>query len=402
MSWTTPADLRAQVQRLWNKGALLAELAGGPSLWPKRLSLKGPTSAELAERFTEARDWIAQLDREAKHYRLVCRNVNHRVLGANSVPTEIWIDTLAEALALLGKSRDGARFVALVALTGERQPCLGYWLGKRPLRALELADDWPRLLEIVAWLQLHPRPGVYLRQVDIAGVHSKFIEGHRAVLMELFDLALPPEAIDETARGLNGFCRRYGFRDKPMRLRFRILDPDLASLSTGTDQDIAVTHDTFARLELPAETVFITENEINFLAFPPRVRSMVIFGAGYGFEMLAEAGWLRDRKIYYWGDIDTHGFAILDQLRAHFPNTASFLMDRDTLLAHELHWGKELQQEKRELQRLTSEEYDLYDDLCRNRLRDQIRLEQEHIGFAWLAKALDRLHPTAPGEKTET
>lgn len=391
MNWTTPADLRAQAQRLWNTGALLASLAGGPSLFPKRLNLKGPTSAELADHFAEARDWIARLEGEAKHYRVVRRSVKHRILGVNSVPKEIWLDTLEDALALLGRRRDGDRFADLVALTGTQQPCLNTWLAKRPLRALELADDWPRLLEIVAWLQQRPRSGLYLRQVDIPGVHSKFIESHRAVLAELFDLALPREAIAETARGPSGFCRRYGFSDKPLRLRFRILDPNLALLARGTDQDIAVTHDTFARLDLPVKKVFITENEINFLAFPPVPRSMVIFGAGYGFEMLAEADWLQGREIHYWGDIDTHGFAILDQLRANFPTAVSFLMDRDTLLAHRLHWGKESQPEQRDLPRLNLEECALYDDLRRNRLRDQLRLEQERIGFAWVARALAKL-----------
>jgi hypothetical protein len=391
MSWTTPANLRAQVQRLWNKGTLLAELAGAPSLFPRRLNLKGPTSAELAERFSEARDWIARLDREAKHYRLVRRIINHRILGTNSVPTEIWFDTLDEALRFIGKGQDAVRFAEIVALTEEQQPKLRNWLRKRPLRALELADDWPRLLEIVAWLKLHPRSGFYLRQVDIPGVHSKFIEKHRPVLTELFDLALPPEADTKSTPRPSGFCRRYGFRDKPLRLRFRILDPNLALLATGTDQDITVTHDTFARLDLPVKKVFITENEINFLAFPDVRQSLVIFGAGYGFEMLAEAGWLHDCDLHYWGDLDTHGFAILDQLRAHFPAARSFLMDRETLLAHQLHWGREPQPEKRELERLNKEEYALYDDLRHNRLRDRLRLEQERIGFAWVEGALARL-----------
>ncbi len=106
-----------------------------------------------------------------------------------------------------------------------------------------MAEDWPRLLDIVAWLRRHPRPGVYLRQVDIPGVHSKFIEAHRSVLAELFDLALPPEALDTSGSGSAGFCRRYGFRDKPLRLRFRLLDPNRPLLPTGTDQDIAVTHE---------------------------------------------------------------------------------------------------------------------------------------------------------------
>jgi hypothetical protein len=390
MSWTTPAELRSQVQKLWDRGMLLAWLASGEELFPRRLILKGPTSRELTERFVEVRDWIAQIKGGAKFYRIEWRQVNHRILGANSLPVEIWIDSLADALGLLGRRRDAEKFAALVGLTRERQPELLPWLCKRPLRALSLADAWPRLLEIVAWLQNYPRPAIYLRQVDLPGVHSKFIEEHRGVLAELFDLVMPSDVVDMTA-GASAFCRRYGFRDKPLRLRFRILDPALALLPTGTDQDITVTHDTFARLDLPVKKVFITENEINFLAFPPVERSLVIFGAGYGFEALAAADWLRNRQIYYWGDLDTHGFAILDQLRVHFPQAASFLMDRETILAHRLHWGHELQPETRDLPRLNHAEKALYDNLRQDRLGEQLRLEQEKIGFAWVVDALDKL-----------
>lgn len=391
MTWTTPADMDAQLQKLWGKGALLTELAGGPSVFPKRLRLKGPTSTELAERFDDVRRWIAQLDRETKQYRIEWRSINHRLLGLNDVPKELWVDSLADALRWLGKRRDAERFSGLVALTAERQPQLMPWLQKRPLRALELADEWPLLLDIIVWLESHTRPGIYLRQVDIPGVHSKFIESHRAVLAELFDLVLPQETIDSTARGVTGFCRRYGFRDKPSRLRFRVLDPDLALFAGGTDLDITITMATFAQLDLPVKKVFITENEINFLAFPMVPHSLIIFGAGYGFDALAKAKWLQNCNLYYWGDIDTHGFAILDQLRADFPAVVSFLMDRETLLAHQRCWGVETTAKRRDLLRLNSEELSLYDDLRRNRLSNQLRLEQERIGFDWVEKWLNML-----------
>lgn len=390
MSWTTPAGLRSQVEKLWARGVLLAGLVNGEELFPRRLLLKGPTSSELTERFAEVRDWIAEIKGAAKLYRIEWRQINHRILGVNSVPVEIWVDSLADALAMIGKRREGDRFVALVALTRERQPELLLWLEKRPLRALHLADAWPRLLEIIVWLRLNPRPAIYLRQVDLPGVHSKFIEEHRGVLGELFELTLPPEAIDATVSA-GAFCRRYRFRDKPLRLRFRILDPTLALLPTATDQDLTVTHDTFACLHLPVKKVFITENEINFLAFPPVERGVVLFGAGYGFEALATATWLRSRQIYYWGDLDTHGFAILDQLRASFPHAVSFLMDRATLLEHRLHWGHESQPQSRDLSRLTFEEKTLYNDLHGNRFAERLRLEQERIGFAWLVESLRKL-----------
>ncbi len=387
MNWTTPADIRAQVQKLWDKGLILASLAGGEALFPRRLMLKKPSSAELAVRFKEVRTWIADL-RQGAHYRVVMRELRHHIIGSNAVPDEIWMDTLDDALNLIGKGRDARRFNGIVALTRERQPVLLPWLARRPLKALELAEDWPQLMDIIDWMQAHPHPGVYPRQMDIQGIHSKFIEARRAVLRELMDIALPPDAVDTEATGMSRFCRRYGFLDKPLRIRFRILDPELALLPTCTDQDIAVNQDTFNRLEVKVSRVFITENEINFLTFPNLPGSMAIFGAGYGFEMLAQAIWLRRCAIHYWGDIDTHGFAILDQLRAYLPHVNSFLMDRKTLMAHELQWVSEPQPIRRDLVRLSAEERALFDDLRSNRIGPAIRLEQERIGFGWVKTAL--------------
>ncbi|NOR71388.1 MAG: hypothetical protein GQ532_17115, partial [Methylomarinum sp.] len=33
----------------------------------------------------------------------------------------------------------------------------------------------------------------------------------------------------------------------------------------------------------------------------------------------------------YWGDLDTHGFAILSRLRHYYPQVKSILMDEKTL-----------------------------------------------------------------------
>ncbi|HAS53307.1 MAG: hypothetical protein A2X56_02630 [Nitrospirae bacterium GWC2_57_13] len=390
MTWTRPVDLRAQMQKLWDRGELLASLVTEASLFPKRLALKGPTSAEMADRFEEVRTWISEL-RVMHHCRVEMREFKHRVFGANAVPQEIWIDTVDDALALIGKQRDVARFAALIDVTRKRQPRLLGWLAKRPMLALELSNEWSRLLEIVAWLQVHSRPGVYLRQVDIPGVHSKFIEAHRGVLAELLDIVLPPAVIEPSASGTSQFAKRYGFCDKPVRIRFRGLDPEHTLLPGTPVQDITLDAENFARLDPNVASAFITENEINFLAFPQVKDSLVIFGGGYGFEMLSKAEWLSRCRIFYWGDIDTHGFAILDQLRSHFNHVESFLMDRNTLLAFETLWGEEEKQTLRDLPRLNPEERALYDDLRDNRIRKNLRLEQERIGFGWVESALSAL-----------
>ena len=66
-------------------------------------------------------------------------------------------------------------------------------------------------------------------------------------------------------------------------------------------------------------------------------------------------------------------------------------MDLATLLAFETQWGEEGRRTLRDLPRLNAEEGALYDDLRDNRLRRNLRLKQERIGFGWVEAALAAL-----------
>lgn len=392
MPWTRPSDIRSQLQKLWTRGTLLAELVQETGLFPLRLRCKGPKSRELGEHFEEVRSWVAELRRAADRgdFRLEMTRINDRILGSNELPCAVWLDSVEAAVRLLGKMQEMRRFRDMLALTDRRRPVLRSWLAKRPIQALTLAADWHLLLDIIDWMEQHTRPGIYLRQMDVPCVHTKFVEAHRAVLAELLDLVLAPEDIDSTVKGTAAFCQRYGFTDKPVRVRFRLLDADLATAFFGAT-DITIPQVDFARVTLPVRRVFITENEINFLAFPPCRDSLVIFGAGYGFEHLAAVPWLQHLPIFYWGDLDTHGFAILNQLRTVLPQTVSLLMDEETLLAHKALWVREPEPKKAELVHLTGEEAGVYEGLCANTWGDQVRLEQERLSWDCVRRALAML-----------
>jgi hypothetical protein len=258
---------------------------------------------------------------------------------------------------------------------------------KRPLRLLEHSDEWERVLAVLAWFRAHPRPGLYLRQLDVPGVDTKFIERRAGLLAELLERVLPLDAVDARAP-CSDFESRFGLRSKPVRIRFRILDPQLYVRGLS---DLTVPAAELAGLHLPVERVFITENEVNGLAFPEVPGGFVVFGLGYSLERLGELSWLASKRLYYWGDIDTHGFAMLDRLRAVFPHALSMLMDRETFLAHETQWVEEREPHPGQLSRLTESEAALFQDLQLNRLGMRRRLEQERIGYGWLEQALAAL-----------
>jgi len=174
----------------------------------------------------------------------------------------------------------------------------------------------------------------------------------------------------------------------PELVRFRMLDPAVPLL--GGARDLTVTAAAFSSLRLPVESVIVTENLVNFLALPERAGSLAIYGGGYGFSSLRDAAWLRDCEVLYWGDLDTHGFRILDELRAVHPHVASVLMDEATLLEHRDVWGSEPQPSTAALTRLTGEESALYRALGNGTFGPAVRLEQELIRWDW---ALERLRP---------
>ncbi|MGB1561775.1 MAG: Wadjet anti-phage system protein JetD domain-containing protein [Sinimarinibacterium flocculans] len=395
MSWTISSDLKAQVQRFWDNGALPSELVVPSGLFPRRLTLKGPTSADLTNRFDDVRKWVADI-RQVPHGRIVMRELRHRVIGSNAIPSEVWVDSVDSALDWIGKREEARRIRAAADLSREREPTLITWVSKHASDVLRIGDDWSKLLDVVNWLRRHPHPGIYLRQVDLPGVHTKFIENYRGVLTSLLDISLPEAATNTDATGIANFSRRFGFLEKPARVRFRVLDQGLRLIPTGGDQDLTINSETFAALELPIRRVFVTENETNYLAFPGIAQSIVLFGAGYGFAMIKGVDWLKQCEIHYWGDIDTHGFAILDQLRASHDHVASLLMDRQTLMNHQALWGIEDSQELRDLTRLTAEESSLFNDLRDNRLGLRVRLEQERIGFGLLMAALAKIQADNP------
>ncbi|MFW6021056.1 MAG: DUF3322 domain-containing protein [Guyparkeria sp.] len=392
MSWGTPDDIRDRLLRRWNRGELLAARLRGESLFPLTIPLKKPGSRELADDFEAVRRWVGELEAGSRQrrgfgYEIEWQEVRHRVHGRNRLPARVIVPSETDALRLIGRRQAAERFDRLAAETVARFPELGDWLSRQPMQLLEHADDWDRVLAVLDWFRAHPRPGIYRRQLEIPGVDTKFIEARRRLLAELLDAVLPDELIDHSASGARGFDRRFGLREEPALIRFRLLDARLAIRGLT---DLTVPIEQFAALDLAVTRVFVTENKINGLAFPDVSDALVIMGLGYGLDRLAGIPWLPADGLIYWGDIDTHGFAILNRLRHHIPAARSLLMDRATLEAHRRLWTQEGRNQRfsGELDRLTDDEWQLFDDLRCDRLGERVRLEQERVDFGRLKACL--------------
>lgn len=387
--WTRVEDLVATLRKRWDRGQYLRPYATDELWQPITLPVRAPTAAELVADFDGAVQWANRFLRDSRtaggraRFTIEQRTIRGKALGVNEVPARIRVDTFEQLCALLGTGADVRALDSILDHTRGEAPALLPWVIDNPRLAIAHRSIWTDLVATVNWIAARDTSDLYVRHVDVAGVDTKFLERHQQLLGQLLTAVLPEGRVD---LGQSGFARRFGFRSKPGYTRFRLLSPG-STFPPGISE-LRLRTDELAKLDLGVITVFVVENEISYLAFPDMPEAIVVWGEGFRLATLNTVPWLRHREIVYWGDIDTHGFAILNHLRARFGSVRSILMDHDTLLAHRDQYVTEPNPTSEQQPHLTEAERALYQDLIEDRFGNAVRLEQERVRFSLLRQAL--------------
>jgi len=369
--WSEPADVVAKVRRRWASGELLAAHGRGSDFESIEVPLRGPKAGEIGADLGKVQAWATRLERGAAGgYELLRKPIGGRAGGRNEIPARALVTSYGQAWRLLGVEAEVAAYDEILALTAGI-PAARSWVLARPHAALGVGHDWPGVLAAREWLEEHRGRGRSVREITAPGVDTKFVEEHRAVLAALLDV---PAAA-------GGFAAGLGLRERPPRVRVRF-DEEFAGMPPSLSE-ATFRLDELSAVRVSVQRAIIVENEITFLTVPVPPEGLVIWGEGFRVNRAGALPWLRDVPVHYWGDLDTHGFAILHQLRAWLPQTESFLMDAETLHQHRERWGQEPTPTTAALSRLTPAEQTLYGDLVTDRHGDRLRLEQERIDWAW-------------------
>lgn len=246
----------------------------------------------------------------------------------HDMPVRVRFASAETVLRYLGMGRMLDRFRPVYDAIAGKYPalsavCLHY--RENLLTEAGLAENMMRLAD---YFQGAYKTDCYLREIDIPGVDTKFMENHRELTASIFQ-ALHPEL---SCGSFRSFCMALRIREKAPEpnIYIRSLDPEL---TFGGMSGAKVTGEQLAKLAVPARQVFVVENKINGMVFPSVPGSLVLFGAGNGIvPELAAAPWLqRIQRLWYWGDLDREGFAILARFRGKYPQVRSFLMSRELL-----------------------------------------------------------------------
>jgi len=393
----TPEDVKKRACKIWDSGRFLSAWCRGENIFPIEFPAGSIKGSSLSENFTSAGKWISELVAKSKEktgtgYRVEFTSVSHRQLGNQMLPQRVIIETPDDLLSICGTGNEFESFRKLYSATERALPSILPFIQSHPIVIISYMNDWEKIISVCGFLLGNPKPGIYIRQITIPGVDTKFIERNRRIIAQLM-IFLRPDIYGDSPVELAGssFEKRFGLLyDEPL-IRFRILDPGLCINSLS---DLTLTVTEFQSLNIPAEKIFITENKINGLSFPDMKSAIVIFGLGYGVKVLESIEWLKNRCIFYWGDIDTHGFSILSAVRSFLPQCRSILMDEETFLSHRDSWVEESESKRftGELTGLSEPERELFENLKSNRFGINLRLEQELISYNALLDILKTLN----------
>ncbi len=324
-------------------------------------------------------DWVSAWRAWVSPGDLVWRERQWRSLGVQTAPERLILKDARAVAVLIGEAERWDKTLSRYCEIVQRWPVLAVCVTRHSDALTDYTDqDMFRLKELVAWIESHPLSNLYPRQIPLPGLDTKWLETRMGLMADLI------AALQSGSCAGLGFYQRCGLRKPPATVRMRLLHGDLRFHVAGLG-DITAPINEIAQMQLPVSRVYIVENVQTGLCFSERPGSIVFMGLGYGISSLEEVPWVASAECVYWGDLDTHGFAILNHGRAILPKLRSVLMDESTLVKNRDLWVREDNQHTGSLPLLTPAEQAVYKGLRQHRWGLSVRLEQERISWdeAW-------------------
>ena len=369
----TTTDIRKKAEAHYRQW-LTAIARGNPAYEP--LTIKRTGDQKKADERWEALSEIVNQGKEKTGfgYRIELEAPSPNSKNKQSRLRAVVFDTASDLLQFIEKTAEFDQFKSDYTLISEVSE-LAPWCPEHVREVLQYAAIWPRLLAVVRFFQENPTPVLPVRLLPIEGVDTKFIEQYNGVLCQLLDVILPQASIDTSHKTLS---KRYGLPEQAPFIECAWNDPTLIAQYGGFNR-LAFPADQLGLIPLTASRILVVENRNSMLQVlhHPFDDGMVIFGGGYGVSLLKDCQWLQQKILYYWGDLDTHGLAILSRFRDFFPNTQAMLMDEATFDAYPHAWVAGKPYHGVVPKNLSNEESQLFERLNSKLLR----LEQERVQY---------------------
>ena len=385
-----PNDVREKLTRLFQRycSNWLDNLTNAAQ-WPLEIHLGIPQEHIALHQPEGIQAWVSAWKKWHGAGKLLWREIRWRTLGSQSLPAVLLLHNPLEVTAWIGETLRWQKAYSRYQTLLINWPFLASSIAQYFSVLADYTDvDFERLIALLKWLINNPSSNLYPRQLPIPGMDSKWLENHKKIVNTLLTHLQMNKNTDAD------FLQRCGLKELPRLVRFLILNPKLRQKIRGL-RDITASWEELANTNFSAKRVFIVENLQTGLAFFDMPNAVVFMGLGYQVDILSRLPWVACGQSFYWGDLDTHGFAILNRARSYLPTLQSILMDEKTLLKYQSLWAEE---EKPHtaffLPELTPTEQAVYQGIKQNRWGERIRLEQERINWNYAREIIQTLSST--------
>ncbi|MCW8957915.1 MAG: DUF2220 family protein [Gammaproteobacteria bacterium] len=315
----SPTDLAEKLARQWQQAALRERRLLDGEGWPLELAIGKPTGRQMAESISEVRRHVARW-REVTVGEVVWEAIRFRAAAeAVELPVAWRLRSPSEWIAATGDAaikQEYRRLERLVVGSDERFHRL--LVVRRHLHAGKPEAEVSQATQLAGQLTPGCAAGAPLRALALAGIDSKFFERHRRLVTALLDVRFDGAASE---LGLEGFLGALDERDHWLLLAD--LDGGLLPF-----RQLRVRDKELAETPLPAANILVVENEQSLHQLPQTPQTIAILGAGLNLAWLA-APWLAERRLAYWGDIDSWGLTMLARARRHQGAITPLLMGED-------------------------------------------------------------------------
>ncbi len=303
---------------------------------------------------------------------------NSKKLGRQKWPHRILVETEDDYIRLLNKTEEVADFKAQLQVLLNWQPAIRSVLLKRPAYVLDFKKDWAAIQQVTDILLQKDVSNFYIRSIPVP-VHTKFIEdsANKQLITSILKV-VAPNRFSETAQTLEQTLR---LKRKPYLYPLRWLDMGLSRQYMYGMELTAVTAGWLRQCTWEIKEIWLVENETNLHILPGRKDAIAIFSKGKATYSLSDIALFDRARLYYWGDLDEEGFAMLNAMRDHYPHIISVFMDEKTLLQHVAEMGKQPSLYKiNQLSLLNAEEQAAFNILkYHNGRLEQEKIRQDHM-----------------------
>jgi len=360
--------------------------ARGRGIWPIRIPLMPPTSAERSTDPVACHAWAKLWD----HYTgtgTIERSTLRFPTGLHAMPKTLVLDSPLAVASVHPSTREtwircGERLTRLQRVF----PKARFDRVIRRLTEMD-ADNFQRLVATVSWLDAHPTSGLMLRQLPIEGVDTKWLGKNKSLVLALLGAEddLADEAVNETDGPASARMRlheRLGLRVPPELIQIAVLDPEMRSTVGGLRHFAASVEDLNASGLRPRTVVILENKETGYAITGDLGGTVVCHGAGFSIVNYARVTWIRNApQVIYWGDIDAPGLQFVSDLRGLGIAARTVLMDRATLERYRHLAVTGAGPARHELPNLKSPEQQLYAHLVQHAADHGtgLLLEQERI-----------------------